>query len=154
MLFEFPSDFPRGRDTTEGHSRLRFVCLTYNVITGGSTSRRTLGRHINLYVIADGWRVVGKRLVSSKKVVCFEGSVFLFKVLNVHPVLLTDKLKNSNKHAQRKFYENMAETSFLILVIVSIWSVTLTFYYFQCIFYIRKSLQLDFVLEKILVTQT
>ena len=39
-----------------------------------------------------------------------------------------------------KFYENMAKTSFLMFIMVVIWSVTPTFYFFLQIFYFGKSL--------------
>jgi len=53
--------------------------------------------------------------------------------------LACGRVLDLQKHAKRKFYENMAKTSFLKLVTVVIWSVTPFFYIFYVLL-LKKSL--------------
>jgi len=46
------------------------------------------------------------------------------------PCFACGRVLDLQKHAKRKFYENMAKKSFLMLVIAVIWSVTPIFYFF------------------------
>jgi len=68
------------------------------------------------------------------------------------PCLACGRVLDLQKHAKRKFYENMAKTSLLKLVIVVIWSVTPLFLFFLFVFLLKKSS--GFVFKEILITQT
>jgi len=48
-------------------------------------------------------------------------------VIKIHPVFLSDEFSISKNTQNANFYQNVAKTSFLKLVIVVIWSVTPTF---------------------------
>ena len=60
--------------------------------------------------------------------VCYEGSILSYKVIKIHPFLRTSS--RSPKTRKRKFYQNVAKTSFSKPVIVVMWSVTPTFHFF------------------------
>ena len=47
-----------------------------------------------------------------KFLVCYEGSILLFKVLKIHPVMLAHKFTSSENTHDANFSENMANTSF------------------------------------------
>jgi len=70
--------------------------------------------------------------------VCYEGTVFSYKVLKVYPILLADKLRSSKKkritHTLRKYGQKKL---FNAIIIVVIWSVT-PIYYFSYLFYTLK----------------
>jgi len=55
------------------------------------------------------------------------------------PCLACGKVIDPQKHAKRKFYENMAKTSFFKLIVVVIWSVTPIFYFLYLFSSLKKS---------------